>query len=248
MRTLGAVLALLVVLVAGGLAAANLVFDHANVERHTVAQAVREIVVRSDSGDVTLVRGRRIAVRETQHYVFEKPMLELDVDAGVLTLDSRCDATSLITCYADLRVTVPPGVRVRVKADSGDVDVRRVDVREARLNSDSGDLRLELVGRQRLVRAHSDSGDVDLAATQARDVDAQSDSGDVVVVGAHPRRILAASDSGDVTVVVPAGAYAVDAQTDSGDVKIDGISRNDGAARSIEAQTDSGDVTLRGDR
>lgn len=217
------------------------------MKTHTVAQPFREIVVRSSRGDVDLVTaGKQIEVRETQHYVFEKPTWHQAVKNGVLTLDTDCDV-NVFECYADLRVMVPAGIEVTVEADSGDVDAHGIDVRNAHVQSDSGDLRLELPGRRSLVWAHTDSGDVDAVAVAARAIDAQTDSGDVTVdAGRGARRIVARTDSGDVTVSVPRGDYAVDAGTDSGDVTIDGITRNDRAQKSIQARTDSGDITLRG--
>ena len=259
--------ALLVILVPAALVLADVAFEQTTVKTHTFPGQIDEIVVRADDGDVQLVRarGRSVVVRETQHYLFEEPTLERDVEDGVLTLEARCE-TRFTTCVSDLRVSVPRGAVVRIDADSGDVEARRIDVREARLQSDSGDMRLELRGRQALVRAHADSGDVDVVTRDARVIDARTDSGDVVVttrgareiaaktdsgdvvvaVSGLPRRILATTDSGDVRVVVPAGEYGVSTETDSGTVDVDGISRNDRAARSIEARTDSGDVTLSG--
>lgn len=248
MRTLLVLVALVVVVAIGGLAVINLAFDRTDVNTHAVAGDVRAIVVRSERGDVELVPARRGAVvRETQHFLIRKPVLERSMRDGVLTVETRC-TTYVIACYADLRIGVPAGVAVTVDADAGDVDARRVGVRALHAASDSGDLRLRLAGRQRLVWAHTDSGDVDAVAADARAVDAQSRSGDVVVAaGGAPRRIVARTDSGDVTVAVPRGDYAVDARADSGTVDVEGeISRNDRAERSIEARTDSGDVTLRG--
>jgi hypothetical protein len=260
-------LALIVILVPAALVLADVVFEQTTVKTHRFLGPIDEVVVRSGSGDVELVRarGRSVVVRETQHYLFEQPTLERDVEDGVLRLEARCEAR-FTTCVSDLRVSVPRGAVVRIDSDSGDVEARPIDVREARLQSDSGDVRLELRGRQRLVRAHADAGDIDVVTRDAVDIDAQTDSGDVVVttrrardiaaktdsgdvvvaVSGSPRRILAATDSGDVRVVVPAGEYAISAQTDSGTLDVGGISRNDRAARSIETRTDSGDVTLDG--
>ena len=258
---------LLVILVPAGLVLADIAFESTKVTTHTFPGPIDEIVVRSDGGDVELVpgRGRGVEVRETRHYVLKEPTLERDVDNGVLTLEVRCRA-SFVTCFSDLRLTAPAGTRITLDTESGDVEARGIDVHEARVRSDSGDMRLELVGRQRLVRAHADSGDIDVVTRDVRAVDARTDSGDVVVttratrdIAAHtdsgdvvvaasrlPRRIVAGTDSGDVRVVVPRGAYAITAQTGSGDVNVDGISRNERAPRSIEARTDSGDVTLHG--
>ena len=259
--------ALLAVLLPTGLVLADVAFENTIVKTHTFPGPIDEIVVRSDDGDVELVpsRGRGVAVRETQHYLLKPPTLERTVEDGVLTLEARCDA-SFVTCFSELRVSVPAGASLTVESDSGDIDARRVDVDDARLQSDSGDMRLELTGRQRIVRAHADSGDVDVVTRDARAIDARTDSGDVVVTtrrtldveaqtdsgdvvvaaSTRARRILGATDSGDVRIVVPRGEYAVCTTTDSGDVDVDAISRNDRAARSLEARTDSGDVTLNG--
>jgi hypothetical protein len=259
--------ALLVVVLAGGVVAADIALESKQVKRHTFSGPIDEIVVRSDGGDLAFVagRGRGVQVRETQHYVLRRPTLQRSVADGVLTLEIGC-RVSFVTCFGDLRVSVPAGATIRVDADSGDVAARGVDVAAARVRSDSGDIHLELAGRQHLVRAQTDSGDVDVVARDvgrvdarsdsgdivvttrgARDVTTQTDSGDVVVAASRrPRRVRADTDSGDVRVVVPAGAYRLATETDSGEVKLKRISRNDRADRSIEAHTDSGDVTLDG--
>jgi DUF4097 and DUF4098 domain-containing protein YvlB len=247
MKKLLLAVVVLVVVLAGGLAIANTAFDRTAVRRHTFAAgAVREIVVTSAAGDIDLApAAARLEVRETQHYVLTKPKLEQALAGGVLTLESDCGA-KVLTCYDDLRVTVPAGVAVSADTDSGDVGATAIPARNARLRSDSGDVRLQLAGRQQLAWAHTDSGDVDVVAAAADAVDAQSSSGDVTVdAGGRPRRVVARSDSGDLTLTVPPGEYAVDATTDSGHVKVDGITLNDRAPSSIEARTDSGDVTVR---
>jgi DUF4097 and DUF4098 domain-containing protein YvlB len=246
MRKLLLAVVVLLVVVAGGLAVVSVAFDRTVVKQHTVAGPVRVIVVRSGAGDVDLVPAAgRLEVRETQHYILTKPKLEQTVASGVLTLSSDC-ATPVLTCYADLRLTVPAGAEVTVDADSGDVDASAIGARSARVRSDSGDVRLGLVGHQQVARAQTSSGDVDVVADDARAVDAQSNSGDVTVdAGAVPRRVVARTDSGSVTITVPRGTYAVDAKTDSGHVKVDGITLDDRAPNSIEARTSSGDVTVR---
>jgi hypothetical protein len=243
------VLALFVVLVPAAIVLADAAFQNSTVTTHTFPGPIDQVVVRSDGGDVELVPGRGLSVRvrETRHYLFKQPTLERDVRDGTLTLEARCEGTLGVTCESDLRVSVPAGATVRVDIDSGDLDARGIDVGEARLRSDSGDLRLELISSQQRVRARTDSGDIDVRVRDARVIDAQTDSGDVIVAAsARPRRIRSVTDSGNVRVVVPAGAYATTPKTDSGNVTVDGISRNDRADSAIEARTDSGDVTLNG--
>jgi hypothetical protein len=243
-------IAVFVVLVAAAIPLTSLAFGHTKVQTHSIRGTdVREIVVTSRSGDVVLVPSKaNVEVRETQHYVVRRPKLDQDIEDGVLTVDSHCGGHPFVLqCYADLRVTVPAGVKVTVEADSGDVRARRIDVSDAQLRSDSGDVAADLEGRQQLVWAHSDSGNVKIDTLDVRAVDAQTDSGDVSIhAGGDPHSITGHTDSGGVDVTVPKGDYAVDANTDSGAVDIDGISRDDRSAKSIQARTDSGDVTLRG--
>lgn len=243
------VLALFVVLVPAAIVLADVAFQNTTVTTHRFPGPIDRIVVRADRGDVELVPGRGLSVRvrETRHYLFQQPTLERDVRDGTLTLVARCDAPFGLTCVSDLRVSVPAGATITLDVDAGDVDARGIDVRRARLRSDSGDARLELVGEQALVHARADSGGVDIRVRDARVIDAQTDSGDVVVAAdARPRRIRAVTDSGNVRIVVPAGRYATSPKTDSGNVTVDGISRNDRAPSAIEARTDAGDVTLSG--
>ena len=61
-----------------------------------------------------------------------------------------------------------------------------------------------------------------------------------------PQLLSAHTDSGDVDLDVPAERYRVDADADSGDVNLEGLLRDDRAARHIDARSDSGDVTVRG--
>ena len=159
----------------------NLTQAQTSVETHTITGSVREIVVTSDSGDVELVPADgSVVVRETQHYVFDKPKLDQDFD------QRRADAQHPVqgfafNCSTDLRITVPAGVKISVDADSGDIEGRRVAVRDTHVESDSGDVSLELTGRQPLVFAHTDSGSVEVFAADARAIDAETDSGDVSV-------------------------------------------------------------------
>ena len=243
-----ALLAIVAVAVAvgGGLAAVNFALDRTSTTTRTVAEPVRELVVKSTGGAVRLVpTGERLEVRQTQHYVLGRPEVKLDVKNGVLTLESDCSA-KVVKCYADLRVALPAGVAVTVDAQSGDVDAREINVPSVHVQSDSGDVSLGLVGRQRLVWAHAGSGRLDVIAADARAVDARTDSGDVAVdVFRRPaRRVVAHSDSGLVQVLARKGGYAIDARTKSGELTIDGLTRDARAANSIDARSDSGDIAL----
>ncbi|MDQ3723991.1 MAG: DUF4097 domain-containing protein [Actinomycetota bacterium] len=248
MKNLLLVLVLLLVVAAGVWAVANFGFEQTKVASDTVYGKVREIVVKSDRGDVDLVPASKlIEVRATRHWIVSQPKLEQTRKNGVLTIESTCTAEAVVLkCYSDLRVAVPAGVRVTVEADSGDIDLRGTDVRQVHVESGSGDIELDLSGRQQLVFASSDSGDLDVVGRSVRAVDAQTDSGDVTVdVGGLPRRVVARSNSGDVEVAVPRGAYRIRAKSDSGDADVRGLGRNGRSLQSVHARTDSGDVAVR---
>lgn len=116
-------------------------------------------------------------------HTFPGPIDEL----VVLTLEVRCRA-SFVTCFSELRMSVPAGTKITLDTDAGDVEARGIDVHGARVRSDAGDMRLELVGRQRLVRAHADSGDMNVDGISRnerapRSIEARTDSGDVTLNG-----------------------------------------------------------------
>jgi hypothetical protein len=231
------------------LAAVNLGIDREATKNHTVFGAVREIVVKPGAGDVEFVpAGQLIRIRETKHYVLSEPTLERTRRNGVLTIATKCDDTpgDVVPCYSDLRVTVPRGVKVTVDGDSGDVNLRSIDVRAMHAQTGSGDIEVALTGRPSLLWAHSDAGDIELVSASARAVDVRSDSGDIEVdVGVKPRRVLARNNSGDIQLTLPRGIYAVRAKSDSGTLAVRGISRNRRSDSTIDARSSDGDVELR---
>ena len=240
----------LAIVVAGviALGVTNLGVDRTAVDNHTVYGSVREIVVKPGQGTVEFVPADKIIrIRESQHYVLEKPTLEQDRRNGVLTIEPTCDDfPDVVPCFSDLRISLPAGVKVTVDGGRGDVDLRGVELSAAHVETGSGDIELGLRGQPGLLWAHSDSGDVEIVATSARAVDAQTSSGDINVdVAAKPRKVRARSDSGDIALALPRGIYAVKTKSDSGDVSVRGLSRNAVSASSIDARTDSGDIDVR---
>ena len=240
----------LAIVVAGAIAlgVTNLGVDRTATKNHLVAGTLREVVVKPGRGDVEVVPAAKLVrVSETQHYVIEKPELELTRADGVLTIEPKCDDfPEVVPCFSDLRISLPPGVKVTVDGGRGDVDLRAVDVRAVHVETGSGDIELGVIGRPGLLWAHSESGDVELVAASARAVDVRSSTGEVQVdVGTKPRRVLARSDDGDIELAMPRGIYAIKTTTSSGDVDVRGLLRNAASASSIDARTDSGDIDVR---
>ncbi len=240
----------LAIVIAGVLALAvtNLGVDRTATKHHLVGGTLREIVVKPGRGRVEFVPAvKLVRISETKHYVIEKPELELQRADGVLTIEPACDDfPDVVVCFSDMRITVPPGVKVTVDGGKGDVDLRAIDIRAAHVETGSGDIELGVIGRPGLLWAHSDSGDVELVAASARAIDVRSSSGDVHVnVATKPRRVLARSDDGDIDLAPPRGIYAIKTKTSSGDVSVRGLLRNAASASSIDVRTDAGDIDMR---
>jgi DUF4097 and DUF4098 domain-containing protein YvlB len=206
MKKLLLALVVLIVLAVGALAVLNFVFDKKKTTSLAISGKITEIVVKSDSGDVDVASGGgRVEVRQTQHYVVKKPKLKQKIEGGVLTLDVDCDIP-VLKCYSDLKLTVPDGIKVTVKTDSGDVGVALKNGTAIDARSDSGDVNVNVGGHPLKIVAKTDSGDVDVAVPAGHyAIDAKTDSGDVKTDGVtntakSPKSIEAKSDSGDVKV------------------------------------------------
>src|SRR5262245_37960346 len=84
---------------------------HTRVETRAFTTPVRTLEIKTGSGDVRLVRGERLTLRETHHYRgSRKPQVSHDLNGDTLTVNDRgCTGFSLASgCSTDFRVTVPP--------------------------------------------------------------------------------------------------------------------------------------------
>lgn len=151
-------------------------------------------------------------------------------------------------------VTVPVGVRVFAKSQSGDISVRGTHG-EVQVQSQSGDVKVEDVNGRLEVRSFSGEviasnvlGDVDVA-TQSGDltlsevrgnIEVANTSGDIMMRGAASKLVRAKTTSGDVTyegTIDPAGRY--DLTSHSGDIRLR-VPRDAGAQLSVS--TWSGEI------
>src|SRR4051812_48678480 len=115
-------------------------------ETHAVVAHVRSVVLDVDRGDVTLVPGAQVSVRETRRWDFKSPHVTRSVRDGVLTVKARCrGAWPLSACATDLRVALPAGVAVKVTTNVGDVTARGLATADTRVRTNDGDVRVGLV-------------------------------------------------------------------------------------------------------
>lgn len=175
-----------------------------------------------------IVRGwsdARVQIKATS----ERDNIRLDATGSHLTLETSGGGD------ARFEVTVPYGVRVQARAQSGDVSVRGTRG-EVEASSQSGDVsvsdavrRLEVsslsgdVGAEHVngdVAIHSVSGDAKLADVTG-DIEIESVSGDVTIDGAVAKYVRAHTTSGGVSyrgTIDPQGRYEL--VSHSGDVDI----------------------------
>jgi hypothetical protein len=186
---------------------ANEAFSQTKTDTRTISQPVRAIVLDVDAADVELVRGAdRVQVRETSHYVTSKPGVHRSVENGVLTIKSSCDGPWLLDCSTDFRVHVPADVAVRVESHTGDVTGNALESSDVRVQSDVGDVRLDLARGPDRLEASTDVGEIEIAVPEGvYAVDTATHVGESDVHGLvqddrAPRTINVQTDVGDVEV------------------------------------------------
>lgn len=196
--------------------------------RAIITNPVRKIVVKGDTGDISVRAGLTgdVILQRKDAWTVDRPSVSERYADGVLTIETKCGGlTQVLRCRSDLMIDAPPEVDVDLSAQEGDIDLRGLSGRTM-VSTEKGDIRtrrLEPV----VVRATSQGGDVSLD------------------LFGEPARTEAESDGGDVHVTVPYGPYRVDATADAGNVKVEGVIRDDLAPQRIAALTKVGDITVR---
>ena len=204
---------------------------HTRTETRTFPQPVHTLWLETDSGDVSLVRGERLVVRETHHFhAKETPDVTRRIDGDALSIeDNGCTGGALWHgggCSTDFHVQVPPGIALRITTHAGNVRATGVDAPDVRAESDAGNVRATALSAP-TVHAETDAGNVEL---------------DLLRV---PTLVDARTDAGNVDVAVPAGTYAITTDTDAGDEDVTGVVNDPRAPNQIKAQTDAGDIDVR---
>jgi len=184
--------------------------------------------VRLDLGDADVeIDGGAVAVevRRVDQFAFGRASTEeRAVEAGTLSVVSRCPDQVLRSCRASYRVAVPDNVPIEIKTASGTVTLSGV---RASVQVDTGSGDITATGYCGFaLRGSSDSGDVDVTSECSAD------------------RLELRSRSGDVRAVVPAGRYQIDAQSDSGDTRVRGLTAAEDAPFAIQALSTTGDVSV----
>jgi Putative adhesin len=212
------------------LAACDVMEEHRFEQSAVVPEAVRQVGLEGGAGSVSIDigSGSTTSIEQTIQYRGDRPTVATHrLEAGTLVLDTDCGRH----CSADYRVTVPEGVAVTGRVDSGDIDL-------------TGMVSVDVETGSGIISVADVTGNV-TAETGSGDINARGIGGNVQV---H-------SGSGIITASDVAGTTTAEAS--SGDVNARGVSGNvdveTGSATievalmtpaSIKATTGSGDVTL----
>jgi Putative adhesin len=187
--------------------------------------------IRLDLGDADVEidgGGAAVEVRRIDRFAYGAPSEETrTIEAGTLSIVSRCPDQVLGSCRASYRLTVPDNVPIDVETSSGAVRISAV---------------------RASVQVNTHSGPISAAGFCGFLLRASSDTGDVSAVSeCPPERFELRSRSGDVHAVVPAGRYEIDAQSESGVSRVRGLSDADDAPFQVQALSTSGNVLVEAD-
>ena len=136
-------------------------------ETRTFHQPVRTLTLTTDSGDIELVRGARLVLRETHHYHGDqKPEVNRTLAGDALTVeDHGCTGHAFLFrgCSTDFRVEVPAGVALRITSHAGDLRATEIEAPALQAETDAGDIHATGVAAPS-IRTETDAGDVTIRA------------------------------------------------------------------------------------
>ena len=200
-------------------------YENNQSDSFEVTEAVEQIVIEVDGGDVTL-RGEDRATVLVERTVGwdgpQPPEVRAHLEDGVLTLEGGCDSWS--SCEVNHDVILPRSVPVVARTGSGDIEATTL----------TGVLDVE-----------TGSGDLDLTQIKSEAFFGETGSGDIDAFFTRPpERVDLSTGSGDVEVELPAAGYEIDVDTGSGDVDIDHTLNDNDSGRLVRVSTGSGDVLI----
>ncbi|MBB5853822.1 DUF4097 domain-containing protein [Amycolatopsis umgeniensis] len=218
-----------------------------------LTQQIKSVRVENDEGALKVRTGSGpVKVHQEFEYRWNKPGDAYRVEGDTLVL-AGCGNN----CEVDYDVTIPSGIPVSGRLDSGSVDIAgastvditvdsgRVEVRDVpgtvKVQSDSGRVELANIGQDVDIRASS--GAIK-GERLGGNVKAQANSGRIDLELVKSADVTAQADSGSIQVEVPAGEYNVTGSTDSGRRDID-VNQSGSAQHKLDLTTDSGSVTVK---
>ena len=190
---------------------------------------VRELVLDSDGGDISVKPSQTTTVSQEAHWVYFKPRVTMRMSNGVLTITSRCPNNApLNNCRVDIVAAIAGTSKVTVSTVNGDVRVVRMAGPSVSGTTENGDVYLFDLTTQ-IVSGRSSNGDVKTRLRTA------------------PNETQLRTSNGSIVAAVPRGAYAIVTRAGYGsDVRISGVTNSSTSPHKLTARTSTGDITITG--
>jgi hypothetical protein len=210
--------------------------------------AVSAVEVDAGSAEITVTTGPagQVTMNGDLTWSMKQPKIERTWDGDTLKVHTRCDGfvdEFLQNCQVDLKLTVPAGVRLKVKSGSGPIKVSNLT---GPVDLQGGSGSVKLYGLKGTVKAKVGSGEIQASQLSSSDAYLKSGSGTVdAEFTAAPQRVKASAGSGSVSVTVPEGArYRVTGGSGSGGRSIQKQLIDNDSDRVLDVSSGSGSATV----
>ena len=239
----------IVALAAIGFATLDVVSLLAHEERdeHTTVPAAAITLVHIDNDDGPVVveptEGDSIDLAVHVSDGLQHTGVSWNVDGSTLNVRGTCPNLDVLWCHADVTITVPRDIAVRVQSGSGPVTI---EGRDGAVDVDADDGRVELRDVTGPVQVAADNGRIEGTGLASLSFHADSDNGRIeLAFVAAPDEVVATSDNGRIDIGVPRGSgpYAVEATSDNGSRTVE-VATDPTAPRTITARTDNGAIRI----
>ena len=167
----------------------------------------REVMLRSDTGDISCVMG------------VAGDLLDCMTSTGDITVQNSAPGSiKLQSNTGDLKVSVVAVDEIHMTTNTGEVDAENVNVQMFTCQTDTGDVELEQVLAEDYLQVFTDTGRVEVDNSDAGTVNIETDTGDVSGHFLTPKWFSAQSNTGDVNVPHTRDGGECRIQTDNGDI------------------------------
>ncbi|MFF4778572.1 DUF4097 domain-containing protein [Microtetraspora fusca] len=209
---------------------------------YDVKDKVAGVVLVGGAGEIEVgeADGSVVKVDETLRWSSGKPVTEHKVEGDALVMSYECPH-AMDNCSVNYTIKVPKGMRVEVKAGSGDVHLNALSG-PTKVETGSGDVHLKALGGS--ITAKVGSGDLEGTGLTGAELKLEAGSGDATLQYATvPDKIDLSAGSGDAKITLPGGPYSVDVRTKTGDRTVS-VKTDPNSPHKVVIRTGSGDVTL----
>ena len=167
----------------------------------------REVMLRSDTGDISCVMG------------VAGDLLDCMTSTGDITVQNSAPGSiKLQSNTGDLKVSVVAVDEIHMTTNTGEGDAENVNVQMFTCQTDTGDVELEQVLAEDYLQVFTDTGRVEVDNSDAGTVNIETDTGDVSGHFLTPKWFSAQSNTGDVNVPHTRDGGECRIQTDNGDI------------------------------